>query len=154
MKLPLLIFALYLCLSLSLTGCGNCTEADQPRPADALEPNDTPETATLLTASLEASTNPREVDVYRFEAQANQNLTLKIDQLEGGNYDSKYTLKVVGTNGFGAEKSDIQRLELAFRTTQAGPYFATLSELSNVPADCVVCICRTRGSVYRLSLTR
>jgi hypothetical protein len=76
-----------------------------------------------------------------------------IEQLEGGNYLSEYTLKVVGPNGFPIEKTDMQRLELTFRTTQAGFYIVTLSEESYTHPDCLVCICQTRGSVYRLRLT-
>jgi hypothetical protein len=161
MPLKPILVALCIGIVLTLTSCNviedvlrPCTDAEKTRLPDSLEPNDTPATASPLTNSLDAAINPGEVDIYRFETQIGQTLTINGKMLEPGNYPPRYTLKVSGSGGFKQEVTATEHVELTFLVTQPGNYFVTLTEVADVPADCMVCICRDKGSLYHLGLER
>jgi hypothetical protein len=125
-----------------------------PRAADALEPNDTRQTATPLTQLRESSLNPGETDVFQFEASAEGKLQLITRILEGnGNDNPGLNLLVEGPNSFKLEKksgSADNTIELV--AAGAGTHFLTVTDGSRKYADCLVCTCTGRGPKYSLEL--
>ena len=142
-------------LAMLLSGCvllDAISPCPPPRAADALEPNDTTATSTRLTQKLEASLNPKETDVYNFEAIAAQKYSLEAWILEvNGNDDPGLNLLIEGPNNFRLEKFrpfDV----LEFTTPNAGTYHLTVTDGSKKYADCIVCTCTGRGPKYSLEL--
>jgi hypothetical protein len=125
-----------------------------PRAADALEPNDTRQTATPLTQLRESSLNPGETDVFQFEASAEGKLQLTTRILEGnGNDQPGLNLLIEGPNSFKLEKksgSADNTIELV--AAGAGTHFLTVTDGSRKYADCLVCTCTGRGPKYSLEL--
>jgi hypothetical protein len=124
-----------------------------PRPADALEPNDTRQTATPLTQLRESGLNPGETDVFQFEASAGQKLQLATRILESnGNDEPGLNLLVEGPNSFRLEKKSAQADTLELVAAGAGTHFLTVTDGSRKYADCLVCTCTGRGPKYSLEL--
>jgi hypothetical protein len=124
-----------------------------PRAADALEPNDTQQTATPLTQLRESSLNPGETDVFQFEASAGGKLQLTTRILEGnGNDEPGLNLLVEGPNSFRLEKKSVRADGIEIITAGTGIHFLTVTDGSRKYADCLVCICAGRGPKYSLEL--
>jgi hypothetical protein len=124
-----------------------------PRAADALEPNDTRQTATPLTQLRESSLNPGETDVFQFEASAGGKLQLNTRILESnGNDEPGLNLLVEGPNSFRLEKKSAQADTLELVAAGAGTHFLTVTDGSRKYADCLVCTCTGRGPKYSLEL--
>jgi hypothetical protein len=124
-----------------------------PRAADALEPNDTRQTATPLNQLRESSLNPGETDVFQFEASAGGKLQLTTRILEGnGNDQPGLNLLVEGPNSFKLEKKFVQADTLELVAAGAGTHFLTVTDGSRKYADCLVCTCTGRGPKYSLEL--
>ncbi len=125
-----------------------------PRAADALEPNDTQQTATPLTQLRESSLNPGETDVFQFEASAGGKLQLSTRILEGnGNDQPGLNLLVEGPNSFKLEKKSIGANDLELVVAAgAGTHYVTVTDGSQKYADCLVCTCTGRGPKYSLEL--
>ena len=142
-------------LVLLLSGCvllDAINPCPPPRAADALEPNDTRATSTRLAQKLEADLNPKETDVYNFEALAAQQYTFEAWILEdNGNDDSGLNLLIEGPNNFRLEKLrpfDV----LEFTTPNTATYYLTVTDGSKKYADCFRCTCTGRGPKYSLEL--
>jgi hypothetical protein len=124
-----------------------------PRAADALEPNDTRQTATPLTQLRESSLNPGETDVFQFEASAGGKLQLTTRILKGnGNDQPGLNLLIEGPNSFRLEKKSAQADTLELVAAGAGTHFLTVTDGSRKYADCLVCTCTGRGPKYSLEL--
>jgi hypothetical protein len=124
-----------------------------PRAADALEPNDSRQTATPLTQLRESSLNPGETDVFQFEASAGGKLQLNTRILESnGNDEPGLNLLVEGPNSFRLEKKSAQADTLELVAAGAGTHFLTVTDGSRKYADCLVCTCTGRGPKYSLEL--
>jgi hypothetical protein len=124
-----------------------------PREADALEPNDTQATATVLNQVREASINVRETDVFAFEANAGQQLKVIARILENnGNDQGGLNVLIEGPNNLRLERNTIDnRLEIT--ALGMGTHYLTVTDGSRKYADCFVCTCATgRGSRYSLEL--
>ena len=145
-----------LCLAMLLSGCvllDLINPCPPPRAADALEPNDTRATSTRLTQKLEADLNPKEIDVYNFQAIAAQKYSLISRILQGnGNDDSGLNLLIEGPNDFRLEKLRPVNGELEFITLNAGTYYLTVTDGARKYADCFRCTCTGRGPKYSLEL--
>ena len=142
-------------LAMLLSGCvllDAISPCPPPRAADSLEPNDTRATSTRLTQKLEAGLNPKETDVYNFEALAAQKYSLEAWILEDNGNDSPgLNLLVEGPNSFRLEKlRPFDSLE--FITPNAGIYYLTVTDGSKKYADCFRCTCTGRGPKYSLEL--
>ncbi len=123
------------------------------RAADALEPNDSRQTATPLTQLRESSLNPGETDVFQFEASIGQKLQLTTRILEGnGNDIPGLNLLVEGPNCLKLEKKSVQADGLELVAAGAGTHFLTVTDGSRKYADCLVCTCTGRGPKYSLEL--
>jgi hypothetical protein len=124
-----------------------------PGAADALEPNDTRQTATPLTQLRESSLNPGETDVFQFEASAGGKLQLTTRILKGnGNDQPGLNLLIEGPNSFRLEKKSAQADTLELVAAGAGTHFLTVTDGSRKYADCLVCTCTGRGPKYSLEL--
>jgi hypothetical protein len=124
-----------------------------PRAADALEPNDTRQTATPLNQLRESSLNPGETDVFQFEASAGGKLQLTTRILEGnGNDEPGLNLLLEGPNSFKLEKKSVRADTLELVVAGAGTHFLTVTDGSRKYADCLVCTCTGRGPKYSLEL--
>jgi hypothetical protein len=124
-----------------------------PRAADALEPNDTRQTATPLTQLRESSLNPGETDVFQFEASAEGKLQLTSRILEGNSNDQPgLNLLVEGPNSFKLEKKSVRADDLELVAAGTGTHFLTVTDGSRKYADCLVCTCTGRGPKYSLEL--
>jgi hypothetical protein len=125
-----------------------------PREADALEPNDTPATATVLNQVREASINLHETDVFAFEASAGQKLHVIARILEGnGNDQPGLNLQIEGPNNFRLEQNTMYNSNPEFSPLGTGTHLLTVTDGSRKHADCFVCTCATgRGSRYSLEL--
>jgi hypothetical protein len=124
-----------------------------PRAADALEPNDTRQTATPLNQLRESSLNPGETDVFQFEASAGGKLQLTTRILEGnGNDEPGLNLLLEGPNSFKLEKKSVRADTLELVVAGAGTHFLTVTDGSRKYADCLVCTCTGRGPKYSFEL--
>ena len=100
-----------------------------PRAADALEPNDSRQTATPLTQLRESSLNPGEIDVFQFEASTGQKLQLTTRILEGnGNDEPGLNLLLEGPNSFKLEQKSVQAVGLEVIPIRTGTHFLTVTD--------------------------
>ena len=79
-------------LSAGLSGCWSVCDSSNLRIPDALEPNDTPGTATLLETSRDGSFNTEENDTFKFTASASETITITVQTLEAGAQITRYAL--------------------------------------------------------------
>jgi hypothetical protein len=147
-------------VSLALTLLNSCVILDLvnpcpgPREADALEPNDTQSTATVLNQVLNANINKLETDVFAFEASAGQKWQVISRIFEGnGNDQAGLNLLIEGPNNFRLEQNTMYNSRPEFTALGTGTHFLTVTDGSRKYADCFVCTCATgRGSKYSLEL--
>jgi Bacterial pre-peptidase C-terminal domain len=153
------VFQAVLCIALSmiLTGCWafNCSSVNLRLP-DALEPNDTPSTATVLETTREATFNSEENDTYQFTATAGEQLTITVETLEAGVQSARYALCLTDTKGLKGIRCDDRAYpeepNLTFTATQSGTYVLDVVEPKFGCRH--ICGCPVRGSSYRITLER
>ena len=125
-----------------------------PREADALEPNDTQATATVLNQVREANINKLETDVFAFAASAGQKWQVIPRIFEGnGNDQAGLNLLIEGPNNLRLERNTIYNPRPELTALGTGTHFLTVTDGSRKYVDCFVCTCSTgRGSKYSLEL--
>jgi hypothetical protein len=141
---------------LNLTSCGlldAISPCPPPRIADALEPNDTPATATPLTGLLEGNLNPGETDVFTFETSSASPRQLRALIVEGnGNDRPGLNILIEGPGGFRLERAAFNAGFLEFTPLAAGTHILTITDGSRPYADCLVCTCTGRGPKYTVEV--